>query len=153
MKRGHLAWKVTELVKKTGFSRSLIYQYFGSNKEKMLKAALGIFIDRFYGFEKEPKAQPLAVMVGRAREYVMNYPETSLLYQKIRMEKSEFSEEFRNIETKFRKKLTKNFPELTEDQVLMVHVFIHGMVTAPFLTAKESTRICDAFMRGAFFKS
>ncbi len=80
MRKSSLTWKVTDLVKKSKVSRSMIYQYFGSDKEHMLEQAIDIFVSQFYGFEDVPKGQTLATMVGRARQYVIDFPESALLY-------------------------------------------------------------------------
>lgn len=150
LSKGHLKWKITDLVRKTGVSRSLIYHYFGSNKEKMLKDSLNIFVERFYGFELNNKRTTLPEMVLRARLYILEYPEAALLYEKVRMGNSRLTEDFKNIEKRFRKKLIKNFPQLDDDGILAIHTFIHGMVTAPFLTAAESAKVCELLLKSNF---
>lgn len=149
MRKGHLSWKVTELVKKTGLSRALIYQYFGSNKQKMLKDAVRIFVDHFYGFDEE--SLTFSAMVGKARQHIIDYPDAALFYQKVRMGDSELSTDFQDVELRFRKKLAKKLPNFTEHQILVIHTCIHGMVTAPFLSVEDSIKICDSFLKSRFF--
>jgi AcrR family transcriptional regulator len=145
IRKGHLSWKVTELVKKSGISRALIYRYFGSNKEKMLKIALKLFVEHFYGFEE--KTLSFSEVVGNARRYIINYPDAALFYQKVRMGNSELSRYFQEVEIRFRKKLAKEFPMFSEHQILIMHACIHGMVTAPFLTVDESVKICRSLLK------
>lgn len=142
MRKGHLAWKVTEVVKKTGFSRALIYQYFGGDREQMLKAALRIFVERFYGFEDETTS--FCEMVGKARQYILDYPDAALFYQKVRMSDSTFAKEFQEVEMRFRARLQKKFPSFSKQRIIVLHTFIHGMVTAPFLTKEESVTVCES---------
>ena len=79
---GHLKWKVTELERKSGLSRSLIYRYFGSTKTIILRNALDIFVKNFYGIEGKSPTQSFPELVKIARQQVIDYPETALFYQK-----------------------------------------------------------------------
>src|SRR4051812_20071634 len=45
---GHLNWRMSDLAKKSGVTRTLIYYYFGKSKEDILKQAVNYFADTFF---------------------------------------------------------------------------------------------------------
>lgn len=136
--KGHLKWKVTDLEAKARISRSLIYRYLGSTKEEILRNAVQIFTASFYGFSHEGLAVPFPERVRKTRAFLIEHPEAIIFYQKWRSKDTWVSQELLSAEMKFQKKLKKLFPKLTELQVLMVHGFLHGLVTGPFLTGEQS---------------
>lgn len=145
--KGHLKWMVTELERKSGVSRSLIYRYLGSTKKEILRNAFEIFVKQFYGLEKKAYAEPLPKQIKRARQQIIDYPETALFYQKWRMIESDQAREFMRIEEKFQKKLRKLFPRFSQEEILAAHACIHGLATAPFLSPEQSEIICEQLLR------
>lgn len=145
--KGHLAWKVTDIVRKTKLSRSLIYRYLGSSKKEMLSAALNNFIADFYRFEPVKANQTLPEMIMEARLRVYDRPEAILFYQKWRAKESWLQNEFIVVEKKFQRQLKKTFPGLTGNQILSLHTVIHGLVTAPFLNPVQSAQVCEELLK------
>lgn len=137
--KGHLKWKVTELESRSGVSRSLIYRYLGSTKEEILKSALQIFTFEFYGFGLKNKKIAFSERVKFTREFLIESYEVIVFYQKWRTQDSWIKKEFIQIENKFQKKLKKIFPYLNEESIVTLHGCLHGIVTAPFLTASEAS--------------
>lgn len=144
LSKGHLRWKVTELVRKSGMSRPVIYRYLGGSREEMLIAALNVFCSEFYGLDGNSKKQSFATMIGKARELMQQYPEAVIFYQKWRSRESFIQNEFIRIEARFRKKLHKYFPHFDEDQIQVAHTCIHGLVTSPFLTPTQTIQVCQS---------
>ena len=140
--KGHLRWKVTDLVRAAGVSRTLVYRYFGGSKEEIMTGALRVFTNDFYGFTGQGKALSFPRRIERARAQVFKYPEAILFYQTWRSRESELREEFIRIENKFRRDLRKLFSKCTDSQILLLHTCIHGLVTAPFLTPEQSLQVC-----------
>ena len=136
--KGHLKWKVTELESKARISRSLIYEYLGSSKPEMLKEALSFFAAYFYGFTDEALKVPFSERISMARAVTLSYPEVSVFYHKWRSRDSWIQQELIKIENKFQRKLRKLYPHLDERKSRMVHGFLHGIVTAPFLTTEQT---------------
>lgn len=137
-RKGHLKWNVTEVVKTSGFSRSLVYRYMGRSKAEMLKSALSVFTDHFYGFTPSTEKLSFSERIREARRTVIENPQVSVFYQKWRHQKSWVQEEFIKTEKLFKIQLQKSLPHMTETQISMVHSIVHGLVTAPFLSAEEA---------------
>lgn len=143
---GHLRWKVTDLVRKTKLSRSLIYSYLGSSKKEILLSALRSFIHDFYALEKFEWSEDAWTQIKYARERMILYPEAIIFYQKWRTRKSWLQPEFIAIEKMFQLRIKSMCPDLTDVQVLGLHAFIHGLVTAPFLTPQQANDLFDQYL-------
>mgnify|MGYP000210946685 CR=1 FL=1 len=139
--KGHLLWKVTDLVRKTGFSRALVYRYLGSSKTEILRSALKNFIHEFYGFEGVQGGIAFVERIRQARGRLAAHPELSLFYIKWRSKTSELQAEFMDAEARYRRRLKKIFPKLSDHEILTRHAVMHGLVTAPFLSPEEAMQI------------
>lgn len=139
--KGHLAWTVSGLVKKSGLSRTLIYRYFGGNKKVILSNSVDLFVDKFYGFSQQEHPQPLWALVKTARKHILKFPEAAIFYQKCRSLDSPLKNKFMVVEQKFQKKLKNRLPLKSETEILVVHTIIHGLVTAPFLSVSDVDEI------------
>lgn len=137
--KGHLKWKVTELEAKSKVSRSLIYRYLGSTKEEILKNSLQIFTFEFYGFRDEETPMSFHQRIEFTRNFLIKNFEIVLFYQKWRIQDSWIKLELIQVEKKFQALLKQIFPSLAEEDIIVIHAFIHGLVTAPFLTSAHAS--------------
>ncbi len=141
--KGHLQWKVTDLVRKADISRPLIYRYFGSSKKEMLQGALRSFVEVFYAFGPESKGLSFIEILKKSRLRIENCPEATLFYTYWRFKDSWIQEEFIGIEEKFLGKLRTYFPDKDEQSLLRLYVFLHGLVTAPFIRLEDHEELFD----------
>lgn len=144
--KGHLRWKVMDLVRKSKLSRTLIYRYLGNNKKDMLLTALDAFCSKFYGLKPDP-AVKFSDKVAEARKTLIKYPEAAVFYQIWRSRPSFLQNEFIKIEAKFQKKLQSLLPGFTQSEIITIHALIHGLVTSPFLTPQQAKESCDYFLK------
>lgn len=142
---GHLKWKVTALVRKAKVSRSLVYEYLGSSKKEILVAALRNFLGDFYGFDDQKTGASFADQIMAARKRMLMHPEAVVFCQKWRRKDSWLTSEFVSTENRFQGLLRKDRPDLTEMQTLAIHTMVHGLVTAPFLSAEKAGAISRLF--------
>jgi|GEM_PF-6236216 len=138
--KGHLGWKVTELERKSKMSRSLIYRYLGSSKQEIYDSAFDIFINEFYGFSdlEALSRDNFANKIKGARHLMEAHPEAILFYQKWRATTSPKADVFKKIEGKFQKNLSLIFPKASKDGLKVLHGYIHGLVTSPFLEPEDA---------------
>ena len=134
--KGHLNWKVTELVDRSKISRSLIYRYFGGNKEEILGEAVRAFVLRFYCLEKSSNNETFIEKVQRSKKLIEDYPQAAIFYQRWRNSDSFVSEIFKKTERDYQNLLKKSLPHLNDEEILALHTCLHGFVTAPFLDNK-----------------
>lgn len=139
--KGHLAWKVTDIVRKSKVSRSLVYRYLGSSKKEMLTTALRNFTSEFFGFDTSKDSLTFLEHLMEARERIQKKPEALLFYLKWRAKESWIQKEFIAVEAKFQQDLKKTFPKLSDLQIQGTHAWLFGLVTAPFLNPEQSAQI------------
>ncbi len=139
--KGHLAWKVTDLVRKSGFSRALVYRYLGGSKSEMLKTVVKNFVTEFYGFESTAKSLAFPDRVRQARQKLVDFPELTLFYIKWRGRSSDLQAEFIEVEKRYQRRLKRMFPSLSDHEILIRHTVLHGLVTAPFLSPDQAAEI------------
>lgn len=143
--KGHLGWKTTEVVERSGVSRSLIYRYFGGNKEEILLEAVKAFIYRFYGFDNDEESTFIEKLQG-ARRLLEDYPQAAMFYQKWRTTDSFIKDEFIATERKYQQVLKEANPKMTESEIVAFHTCLHGFVTAPFLESGKIPETFSAFL-------
>lgn len=149
--KGHLRWKVTDLVRKSGVSRPLIYRYLGSSKSEILESAVEVFCAEFYGFSGVDAETDFITGVMDARAKIQKNFEAVLFYQQWRERDSHLKNHFLRVEAKFRAKLQEIRPHLSDEQALTAHACIHGLVTSPFLSPKQAGEICKALAAKKIF--
>lgn len=144
--KGHLNWKITEVVERAGISRSLVYRYFGGNKKEVLLEAVKAFIFRFYGFDNEDENSTFMDRLQGARKLMEDYPQAAMFYLKWRNSDSFVRDEFVKTEIKYQALLEEGNPNLTDSEILAFHTCLHGFVTAPFLESEKVPEVFGAFL-------
>lgn len=139
--KGHLAWKVTDLVRKSGCSRTLIYRYLGSSREEMLSSILDFFLTEFYGLSSKESEVVFSEQVRIGRAFIQENPEAALFYIRWRTKESKLSGTFAKVEKRFLTRLKKLFPDVSETDLIARHAVMHGLITAPFLSADQAAEI------------
>ena len=141
--KGHLNWKITELVEKTEVSRSLIYRYFGGNKEEILLEAVKAFVSKFYGLGPEASGDSFLQKVQNARKLMEEYPQAAVFYLRWRDSDTFIKDELIKTENDYQKMLGESFPHLGPIQIKALHSLLHGFVTAPFVNHKDIPKMIE----------
>ena len=114
VRHGHMKWKVTDLAKRSGYSRGLIYQYLGSTKETILRNALDLFLPYFYAAKDENLRKGLGAKLATTRALLKEKPELIIFYQKWRAkEDSWIGEVLSKAEKNFRAQVKAQIPVLS----------------------------------------
>ena len=116
IQRGHLKWTITQLSKKSGISRTLIYYYFGSSKIGILKEAVitlgyelaGMSPDRLELWRQGRIAESLLA----TRKMVKVNPAILYFYMYNRKLENEIGKIIQSKEKQFQLKLAQFFPNL-----------------------------------------
>ncbi len=133
-----MKWSVAELARKSAVSRPLVYRYFGSSKEEILRGALKHIASIIYEGVDD---------IVTARMRLMEMPSAIIFYQKWRTSEGWITEEFIHIEKKFQGKIRKLFPKASAAQAVHIHALMHGLVTAPFITPAETAAAFENLAR------
>jgi AcrR family transcriptional regulator len=131
--RGHLKWKMTDLSRASGVTRSLIYYYFGQSKVALLKAAIQIIGEEFFGLDAYRhqlwEQGRVAESLRLTRELFKRAPYVGIFYQTQRQPGAVFYNEMIDLERRYIERLVRNKPELSRDEVLLLFATLFGLVT------------------------
>jgi len=118
--RGHLKWKLTEVSRLSGVGRPLIYYYFGKSKPEIIRTALKVIGDEFFGLSPERlklwQSGRIAESIQRTRELMTKAPHVMEFYFHWRHQKGEIGDHFRTMERRYRKKLQELMPDYGEPE-------------------------------------
>ena len=123
--KGHLKWTLSDISRESKVTRSLIYYYFGKEKKAVLATAYQYLVERFYSLDK-PNPLPLRQRLSNILKDLKEMPYLILLFYSAKGEDSEFGRIIRKKETEFLKGLQKEFPHLSETQILEVYLMELG---------------------------
>ena len=132
---GHKRWSIAQLARRAQITRTLIYYYFGSEKMKILLAAVEMIGQELLGLSFSAthkwEAKELHTSVEKARLKILQYPHFITFYFIYRSEKNELSNIIAALEKQYVRKLQSYNPNLTEEELEASWAFLFGAVTAP----------------------
>jgi AcrR family transcriptional regulator len=136
--KGHLKWTLTDVARESGITRTLIYYYFGKEKQTVLDVAYKFVISHFYDMDRM-KTLALRERLEIILRELKNMPYLLMLFYQAKGDDSEFGRLIRKKETEFLKILAGQYPHLTETQVLEIYLLELGAMLfhLPPAQAKE----------------
>ena len=149
--KGHLRWKMTDLSRASGVTRSLIYYYFGHSKDSILQAAIDIMGQEFFGLSEARKELwtngRFWESVQRTRTLVKTTPHISIFYLNQRQAGSPFSKEIAELEKRYLQKLAAHFPGTTPETLKAVFATLFGIVVMADLSDEALSRYLSALAK------
>lgn len=137
VEKGHLNWSLSAVARAAGVSRSLIYYYFGKEKDVILNESMRYMLKVFY--EKQDPNEPIHSRMSRVLETMSQMPYAFVLYFLSRKNGSEFFEEIENAENKHLSHLQKEFPSLSDNERLRIYLQQLGAIVYGLDPAKVET--------------
>lgn len=140
-KKGHMKWTMTDLSRKSGITRSLIYYYFGRSKSEILRAGVKIVGEEFVGLTPERneawKGSKFLESLTLARNIYDRSPFLCAFYLNNREMDHEVGIAIREVEKQFISKLKHNFPTARIDQINTLFAVYFGIVFSPHVGKEE----------------
>lgn len=134
-KKGHLKWTMSELSRRSGITRSLIYYHFGRSKQAILEEAVQVIGEQLIGTTAERmemwRSGDWTAAVMSARAIIEQSPSLVNFYLLHRDRPTEVGQHLRNLEASYYKKLETLFPQLPSAAVRGLHAFFFGVTFAP----------------------
>lgn len=134
-RKGNLKWTMSELSRKSGITRSLIYYHFGRSKMAILSEAINVIGEEIIATGPDRVALwrdgKWAETVKLSREVAMQAPHLCNFYLLHRDRPTEIGQAIRNLESSYLKKLQKLFPELPAAGIKALFAFFFGICFAP----------------------
>lgn len=121
--KGHLRWKMTDLSRSSGVTRSLIYYYFGNSKIKIIQEAIRLMGEEFFGLSEERmelwRTGKFSESLQKTRELTRRTPHIVIFYLQQRRAGNSLSKEIDHLEQRYLEKLAKRFPNATRDRLVV----------------------------------
>lgn len=117
--KGHLKWTLSDISRESKVTRSLIYYYFGKEKNTVLAEAYKFVISYFFNIERT-KSVGINERLRRILFDLKSMPYLFVLYYLEKNAGTEFGNMIREAEELLLKAMKKEFPHLSEQQVLEV---------------------------------
>ena len=134
-RKGHLKWTMSDLSRKSGITRSLIYYHFGRSKSSILRQAISVIGEEIVATNPERTAMwregRWAETVKLSRDVVNQAPNLCNFYLTHRERPTEIGEEIRSLEEAYVRKLQRLFPEFEPAAIRAMFAFFFGIVFAP----------------------
>lgn len=134
-RKGHLKWTMSELSRKSGITRSLIYYHFGRSKIAILQEAVRVIGEQLIGVDAERMEQwrtgDWTKALIRSRHLTQESPSLINFYFLHRSRPTEVGESLRKLEEEYFKKLAVLFPHLDKTAHKALFAFFWGVTFAP----------------------
>ena len=141
MNQGHLRWKVSDLARSSKVSRPLIYYYFGKTKKEIFESSFKMVCDEIYCFSaekvKQMKAGNSVKAIMSSRKLINENYALQVFTHRWRYSKTHLEKALVDYELRAEEKLQKQFPQYSKKQIKLVHVSLHGLLTAPFIAESD----------------
>lgn len=146
-KKGHMKWSLSELSRKSGITRSLIYYYMGSSRQNILENAVQIIGEQMFGLSKKNldlwKSGNFVESLVQTKRLILQHPEVFKFYFQHRQADTAIGESIRQQEEKLRRKvathLTPHLPGFGD----ICTALIWGITLAPWLDEKDLIRAAE----------
>lgn len=153
VRQGHLQWRMSDLARQSGVTRSLLYYYFGKDTEKILKQAVHYYISIFLDFHLERtqkiKQGEIVALIAQARKRLMQRPYLLQFYFQHRFEKSEVSHLFEKAENQYFRNLKESLPRKWQPFSRVLWAFVFGLAIQPSFS-EEELKTAEKIMRRAW---
>lgn len=125
--KGHLRWTISDVSKDSGVSRTLIYYYYGKNKETLLEEAMKYMTETIFNLSMKPPVE-VHERLKIVLKQLAQMPYLLVIFYLNRRKNSEIGKIIRSCENKLFKVFKTMYPHLTEQQFLMIYLFELGCV-------------------------
>lgn len=145
--KGHLEWRLSDIAKDADVTRSLIYYYFGKEKDLILEEAFRYMIDLFYNLDRKNSmniVDRLNFVLGNLK----NMPWVFVLFYLQKDADNKIGELIRNAEARLLEIFKEDYPGLDEMTFKKLYVLQLGCVANKNLTNQDVTAIFKSEMKG-----
>ncbi len=119
--KGHLQWTLSDISRESEVTRSLIYYYFGKEKNLVLAEAYKFIISNFFNIERT-KTMGIRERLRKVLTDLKSMPYLFVLYYLEKHTGGEFGKMIQEAETLLLKNMKKEFPQMSETQILEVYL-------------------------------
>ncbi len=134
--KGHLAWRLSDIAKEANVTRSLIYYYFGKEKEVILEEAFRFMLDLFFNLDRKDSVG-VKERIKHVSAQIRSMPWIFILFYLQKDTDSEIGRLIRAAESKLLDIFESDFPDKTREELLKLYVLELGCVTFKTLAPEQ----------------
>lgn len=153
--KGHLKWKMSDLSRTSGVTRSLLYYYFSRDKKHIFKQAVDYYIAEFLDFriERAEKIRrgEIIDLISIARKKLRRSPYFLQFYAKHRLEVTEVSDVFHQAEKRYFENLKESLPQKWRPLSKVLWALVFGLAVQPNVSEAD-LKAAETIMRRAWPK-
>lgn len=135
--KGHLRWTLSDLARLSGVGRTLIYYYFGKSKKEILRVAMKLIGDEFFGLSEDRMKMwaegQVRESVLKSRELCKKAPHMIEFYFHWRHHEGDLCDELVSLEKRYLRKIKSVKPHLSADQAAALFSMLFALVVVPDL--------------------
>lgn len=149
--RGHLRWSLSELSRKSGITRSLIYYYFGSQKTSILAEAVKFIGEEIFGLNEVRMKMwhegKILESVLATRKLVQENQHIAAFYVVQRTANTEVGESLRKLEAEYASKIRRFFPTLAPGVAEGIFGLFYGLTIAPNIPDRAIAQVVEVAIK------
>lgn len=136
-------WKMTELAKFSGISRTWIYENFSKNCQSAIDFSVDLVLKDAFGMTEARKMLTseggLLPSVMRSKYIFESFPEVLVFYFRSRHFENEIGFKIRQAEQDFSLRLSKLF-NVSFEEAIKYRALFHGLATSPFIEHRDAEK-------------
>jgi AcrR family transcriptional regulator len=144
VEKGHLGWKISDIARYADVTRSLIYYYFGKERQVIVEEAYRYMIELILDHEKGKATIQQRIANGIKR--IKDMPYILVLFFLERKKDSEIGELIRRGEEKLLKRIGEEYPNLTPLDVKKIYILELGSTVFQDLDESEIENLFTPFI-------
>lgn len=153
MTKGHLKWKMSDLSRKSGVTRTLLYYYFGKDRKSLFSQAVDYYVAVFLDFrlERAEKVRrgEIIELISIARSRLRKNPYFFQFYAKHRFEPTEVSPLLQSAEKKYFEHLKASLPPRWHHMTRVIWALVFGLAVQPDITDMD-LKAAESIIRRAW---
>lgn len=128
VEKGHLQWTISDVARDAEVTRSLVYYYFGKEKEKVFTEAWKYMVSIFFQFSAEGKSTPINLRMKGILESMKKMPYLFILFFLQKANNTEIAQEIASAEEQLLSVFQEEYPSYSKKQILRLYLMELGAI-------------------------
>lgn len=128
VEKGNLNWRLSDVSREADVTRSLIYYYFGKEKEIILEEAYKFMLDVIFDVDDKNSGLPFNERTNIAIKTVMEMPYVFVLFFLEKNRDTKISRMIKDTEEKHLRRLSKEFKDASPEAIKRMYLVQLGAV-------------------------
>lgn len=128
VEKGHLQWTISDVARDADVTRSLVYYYFGKEKEKVFTEAWRYMVSMFFNFSEEGKTLTINQRMFNILSSMKKMPYLFILFFLQKVNKTEIGEEIAKAEEQLLAVFQQEYPSYSKTEILRLYLLELGAI-------------------------